>query len=51
MPLTDQISVQGKITNVANIKYAERATVSTTGVDQYMPGQPLTVYAGVNVKF
>ena len=51
LPLTDQISVQGKITNVANIKYAERATVSTTGVDQYMPGQPLTVYAGVNVKF
>jgi outer membrane cobalamin receptor len=55
-PINDNITFHAKITNLTNIKYADRATVTTASVaaaskDQYFPGQPLTVFTGVTVKF
>ncbi len=50
-PVTEQITLHGRIANLTNVKYAERATVTTTGASEYFPGQPLTVYTGVTVKF
>jgi len=51
IPVTEMITFHARIDNVANVKYAERATVNTTGTDQYFPGQPLTIYSGVTLKF
>ena len=51
MPINDGISAYFKVTNLMNIKYAERATVSTVGTEEYFPGEPLTVMMGTSMKF
>ncbi len=45
------LSVSGKILNLLNRHYAERAAVTPTGVDEYFPGAPLTFYLGVEQVF
>ena len=55
-PVNDQIAVHVRILNATNVKYADRATVTTASTaaaskDEYFPGQPLTLMTGVTVKF
>ena len=56
VPITDRVTFHARVLNATNVKYADRATVTTasTGAaskDEYFPGQPLTLYSGVMVKF
>lgn len=56
VPLNEQVSVHAKLMNVADIRYADRATVTTASTgsaskDEYMPGQPRTILVGATVKF
>ena len=56
IPIADGIFLHARVLNVTNVKYADRATVTTASQasaskDEYYPGQPLTVYTGVMVKF
>ena len=48
---TDALSFYGAVMNVADIGYADRAAITTTGVDQYFPGAPRTFMAGVSAHF
>jgi outer membrane receptor protein involved in Fe transport len=49
--LTDWLHLHGKILNVTNRAYADRAAITTTGIDQYFPGNPLTVIGGITASF
>lgn len=49
--LNDWLSLHGKILNLTNRPYADRAAVTTTGVNEYFPGEPLTVIGGVTASF
>jgi outer membrane receptor protein involved in Fe transport len=49
--LTDNVTLHGKILNLTNRPYADRAAITTTGINQYFPGNPLTVIGGVTASF
>ena len=49
--LTDWLSLHGKIINLTDRPYADRAAITTTGVNEYFPGAPLTVIGGATVNF
>ena len=49
--LNDWLAVHGKILNLTNRPYADRAAITTTGVDQYFPGNPLTMIGGITATF
>lgn len=49
--LTDWLSLHGKILNLADRAYADRAAITTTGIDQYFPGNPRTVIGGATLSF
>ncbi len=49
--IDESVSLHAKLMNIADRNYADRAAISTTGVDQYFPGAPRTLMGGVTVKF
>jgi len=49
--LTDNLTLHGKILNLTNRPYADRAAITTTGVNEYFPGEPLTVIGGITASF
>ena len=49
--LTDWLSLHGKILNLTSRAYADRAAITTTGIDQYFPGNPLTIIGGITASF
>jgi molybdate transport repressor ModE-like protein len=49
--LTDSVALQAKVTNLANRAYADRASVTTTGIDEYFPGAPRSYFAGIAATF
>jgi outer membrane receptor protein involved in Fe transport len=49
--LNDWLTLRGKIMNLTDRPYADRAAVTTTGVNEYFPGAPLTVIGGLTANF
>ena len=49
--LNDWLSLHGKIMNLTDRPYADRAAITTTGINQYFPGAPLTVIGGLTARF
>lgn len=49
--LSSALSVNAKAMNLFDRAYADRATVSVVGVDQYFPGAPRTVMVGMTARF
>jgi len=49
--LNDWLSLRGKILNLTNRPYADRAAITTTGIDEYFPGTPLTLIGGITASF
>ena len=49
--LNDWLTLHGKILNLTNRPYADRAAITTTGINEYFPGEPLTVIGGVTATF
>lgn len=49
--LNDWLSLHGKIMNLTDRPYADRAAITTTGINEYFPGAPLTVIGGVTASF
>lgn len=49
--LNDWLSLHGKIMNLTDRPYADRAAITTTGVNEYFPGAPLTVIGGLTASF
>lgn len=49
--LNDWLSLHGKILNLTARPYADRAAITTTGVNEYFPGTPLTLIGGVTANF
>jgi outer membrane receptor protein involved in Fe transport len=49
--IDETLSLHGKVLNLFDRAYADRAAVSVVGVDQYFPGAPRTVMGGVTLKF
>jgi outer membrane receptor protein involved in Fe transport len=49
--LTDTLTLHGKILNLTNRPYADRAAITTTGINEYFPGAPLTVIGGITATF
>ena len=49
--IDESVSLHAKLMNIADRNYADRAAISTTGIDQYFPGAPRTLMGGVTVKF
>lgn len=48
--LTENLSVFGRLANILNTRYADRADFAF-GNDRYFPGEDRAVYAGATVKF
>ena len=49
--LTDRLSLHAKVMNLADRAYADRASITTTGIDEYFPGAPRTFLAGLAANF
>jgi outer membrane receptor protein involved in Fe transport len=49
--LTENISLHAEILNLTDRAYADRAAITTTGVDQYLPGAPRMARAGITARF
>lgn len=49
--INENLTLHAKVLNLTNRAYADRAAITTTGVDQYFPGAPLTAMAGATVRF
>lgn len=49
--LNDWLSLHGKILNLTDRPYADRAAITTTGINEYFPGAPLTVIGGLTASF
>lgn len=49
--INDALSLHAKILNIVDRAYADRAAITTTGQDEYFPGTPRTVMAGVTARF
>ena len=49
--LSKKWQLYANVLNLADALYAERVTKSATGAAQYVPGAPLTVFAGVVYKW
>jgi outer membrane receptor protein involved in Fe transport len=49
--LSDWLTLHGKIMNLTDRPYADRAAITTTGINEYFPGAPLTVIGGVTASF
>jgi outer membrane receptor protein involved in Fe transport len=49
--IDDNLSLHAKILNIADRAYADRAAITTTGMDEYFPGAPRTLMAGVTARF
>ena len=47
----DNLSLHAKALNLADRNYADRAAITTTGVDEYFPGTPRTFMVGATLKF
>ena len=48
--LTDSLSVNAAVMNLTDRAYADRAAITTTGIDQYFPGSPMTVMVGAKLQ-
>jgi len=49
--LSQSFSLHAKVMNLTDRAYADRASVTTTGVDEYFPGAPRTFLVGVGADF
>lgn len=49
--LTENISIFGRLTNILNTRYADRADYSTIVGDRYFPGDDRALYAGATIRF
>lgn len=49
--LNDTVTLHAKVLNLTNRAYADRAAITTTGVDEYFPGAPLTAMVGATLRF
>lgn len=49
--ISEGLSLHAKILNIADHAYADRAAITTTGLDEYFPGAPRTLLAGVTARF
>jgi outer membrane receptor protein involved in Fe transport len=49
--LNETVSLHAKVMNLTDRAYADRASVTTTGVDEYFPGAPRTILLGIGADF
>jgi iron complex outermembrane receptor protein len=49
--LADGVFLHGKMMNMLDRRYADRAAITTTGIDQYFPGAPRSFLAGLAAHF
>ncbi|MEX0297778.1 MAG: TonB-dependent receptor, partial [Kordiimonas sp.] len=49
--VAETTSIFLRITNVTNVKYAERADFTSFTNERYFPGKPTSVFAGINFDF
>jgi len=49
--LTENLSIFGRLSNVLNTRYANRADYSTFSGDRYFPGEDRALYAGATIRF
>ncbi|HIJ62622.1 MAG TPA: TonB-dependent receptor [Rhodospirillaceae bacterium] len=48
--MTDRLSINATVMNLTDRAYADRAAITTTGIDQYFPGSPMTIMAGARLQ-
>jgi iron complex outermembrane receptor protein len=49
--LTDGLALHAKVTNLLDRRYADRASITTTGIDEYFPGAPRSLEVGLAAHF
>lgn len=49
--LTENLSLFGRLSNILNTRYADRADYSTIVGDRYFPGEDRALYAGATIRF
>ncbi len=49
--ITENLSVFGRLSNLLNTRYADRADYSGFSGDRYFPGEDRAVYAGATIRF
>lgn len=51
LQLNKSLSLSARVTNLTNVKYAERADYSNFSGDRYFPGEPRALYIGIAMQY